>query len=340
MNTPHTEWTAQEIMHMSGAYWAGCAVQAAVQLDMFTALGDRRMELDDLAARTGCDPRALGMLATALAALGFLARDGNTLGATASARRYLSKDSPEYAGFIILHHASLIPLWAQLADAVRTGKPARAGSASHIGSEEEREAFLMGMFNVAVQQAGTIAAAIDLSGRKRLLDLGGGPGTYAVHFCLANPRLSAIVYDMPTTRRFADDVVRRHKMSGRIDFIGGDFLRDDIPGGCDVVWISQILHGESPEDAAMLVGKAACSLAVGGVMYIQDFVLDDSRSGPAHPALFSLNMLVGTRGGQSYTDGELRAMMRDAGLTDIRRIDIPLPSGCAIIAGTKKEASC
>jgi len=192
----------------------------------------------------------------------------------------------------------------------------------------------MGMFNIASGLAPKVVKAVDLSGRKRLLDLGGGPGTYAVHFCLENPGLSATIFDLPGTRPYAEKTVASFGLSHRIGFAAGDFLEDTLPGGFDVVWLSQILHGEGPEECARLVKRAAGSLIPGGLLLIHEFLLEDSMDRPLHPALFSLNMLVGTERGQSYAEGQVRAMMEAAGARDIRRIELPAPAASAIMAGT------
>ncbi len=331
------KWTAPEILKLSSAYWPSCALQTAVTLGLFTAI-DRAaakgesLNVENLAKRLGCDIRATGMFVTALVALGFLERHGENLCLPEEARRYLSADSPDYLGFIIRHHSHIMPAWTRLADALRSGGRMRTSS-SDTDSLEEREAFLMGMFNVAVNQADAVAAHLDLSGRKRLLDLGGGPGTYAVYFCRHNPDLTATIFDLPTSETFAKGVVKRFGLENRIDFKGGDFLHSELPTGYDAAWLSQILHGETPEDAATLVKRAGKTLNKGGLLCVQEFIIDDDRSGPAHSALFSLNMLVGTDGGQSYTQSEITAMLQAAGATDIRRLDAPLPPGCGIITG-------
>jgi precorrin-6B methylase 2 len=329
------DWTMPELLKFSGSYWACCALQAAVQLDLFTALADGPLTGKELAARLGCDQRALGMLVTALVALEFLERRGEALAASPSSLIYLARTSPEYVGFIIRHHAHIMPGWVNLAEAVRGGRSVLGKSSVRTVEEEEREAFLMGMFNVARGQAETVAKALDLAGRSRLIDVGGGPGTYAVQFCLGQPGLTALVFDLPTSEPFAREVAARYGLADRIDFVGGDFLRDELPKGQDAAWLSQVLHGESPENAALLVKKAAASLNPGGLLAVQEFVLDNDRSGPAHSALFSLNMLVGTSGGQAYTLDEIRAMLVNAGARDVRALEVDLPQGCRIVVGTR-----
>jgi hypothetical protein len=237
-------------------------------------------------------------------------------------------------GHIIRHHQHLVAGWARLPEAVQNGGPLRTED-SHSTDEELRESFLMGMFNLASQLAPHITRAIDLSGCRTLLDLGGGPGTYAIHFCAANPGLNSIIYDLPTTRSFAEKTVARYNLSDRIGFRAGNYHTDDLPEGCDAAWLSHILHIDGPRACAALLDKTVTALAPGGILMVQEFILADSKDGPLFPALFSLNMLLGTEAGQSYSQGELTALMAEAGLSGITRLTLELPNGAGIMVGRK-----
>ncbi|MDR0239747.1 MAG: methyltransferase domain-containing protein [Deltaproteobacteria bacterium] len=327
------DWNPATLMKASGAYWQSCAIHSGVELGIFTALHNESMTVDALARQLGCDLRGLATLLTALCALGLLQKEGDHYAADAAARQYLSEQSPEYFGHIILHHQHLVPAWSRLSEAVRNGRSTRESS-HRTEDAAQREHFLLGMFNVASQQAHAAAAALDLRKHTRLLDLGGGPGAYAVHFCLQNPQLSAIVYDLPTTRPFAEKIIARYKLAQRIQFMAGDFLQETVTGRYDVVWISQVLHAMDNESSALLLEKAARVLTPGGLLLIQEFVLNDTRDGPAHPALFGCNMLVGTEAGKVYTEKELFDLLRRVGASDVRRLALDLPMGCGIVSGS------
>lgn len=272
------------------------------------------------------------MLLNALAAMQLLEKDGESYAATDFAARYLNRVSPEYLGHIILHHQDLVEGWSNLDRAVRTGKPVRQRS-SHEHQEDSRENFLMGMFNLASLIAPVIVPQIDLGGRRRLLDLGGGPGTYAIHFCRHNPQLAAVICDLPTTRSFAEATVARFGLSGRIAFEARDFEGEELPKGFDAAWLSHVLHGMGPAGCAEVLGKAMATLEPGGMLMVQEFILDDTKDAPVFPALFSLNMLIGTPEGQSYSEGELRRMLTEAGAKDVRRIPLKLPNGAGVVVG-------
>jgi len=325
-------WTPAELLQLSGGYWSACALHAGVKLDVFTPLAEGSHSTSDLAVRLAIPARGLTMLLNALAALELLVKQGESYAVTPFAAQFLAKTSPQYLGHIILHHHHLMAGWAQLDEAVQGGGPIRP-RVSHDVGEAERESFEMGMFNLAMQLAPRIVPLVDLSGRRRLLDLGGGPGTYAIHFCQHNPQLTAIIYDLPTTRRFAEQTIARFGLADRVSFEAGDFDNDEIRGRFDVAWLSHILHGEGPEGCATILAKAVAALEPGGVLLVQEFILNDSRDGPLFPALFSLNMLLATPAGQAYSERELFAMLAAAGLSDLKRLPLELPNGAGVISG-------
>jgi predicted O-methyltransferase YrrM len=315
------EWNPGRLLELSGYYWKTCTLHAAVKLDVFTALGNARLTGEEIAAKLKLDKRASIMLLNALTAMNLLSKEDDRFSNTSAAGAFLSKASPRYIGYMIMHHHHLVDSWSRLDHAIRTGNPVRS-RASH--TDEWRECFLMGMFNNAMKLAPMVANTIDLSGRRRLLDLGGGPGTYAIHFCRKNPELRATIADLPTTRPFAQKTVERFNLTDRIDFEDIDYLGESIEGTYDTVWMSHILHGEGPEDCRMMVQKAVSSLRPGGMILIHDFIF---------PTLFALNMLLGTDSGQSYSEEQIMNMLAEAGAKNIRRIPIETPNDSGIIAG-------
>jgi cyclopropane fatty-acyl-phospholipid synthase-like methyltransferase len=192
----------------------------------------------------------------------------------------------------------------------------------------------MGMFNLAMNLAPQLVTQIDLSHRRHLLDLGGGPGTYAIHFCLNNPRLNATVFDLPTTRPFAEKTIEKFGLAERIQFVSGDYLEDNIEGAYDVAWLSQILHGEGPDDCQRLIEKAVSVLQPDGMILVHEFILNNTMDSPLHPALFSLNMLLGNPSGQSYSEEQIINMLEKAGVKEIKRHPFKSYNDSGIVYGT------
>jgi SAM-dependent methyltransferase len=320
------------LLDISGSYWKTCTLHAGVELDLFTLLDSQPFTAAEVAGAIGGDLRATRMLLNALAAMGLLTQRALRFQCTPPAARWLSRNSEGYVGYIIRHHQQLLPSWVRLSEAVVSGRPVRRRSV--VQDDQARENFLMGMFNLAMGLAPRIVPRIDLAGRRRLLDLGGGPGTYAIHFCRHNPGLKATVFDLPTSRPFAERTIGRFELGDRVDFHAGDYLSDALPGRFDVAWLSHILHGEGPETARRILAKAAAALEPGGLLIVHDFILDDSLDRPLFPALFSLNMLLGTESGQAYGEGQLREMLEAAGLRGIARLAIESPNESSLLVGS------
>lgn len=322
-----------DLLQLSSYHWHTATLHAAVKLDVFTRLAATPLSTKELAETIGADQRGMAMLLHALVALDLLTKDGDAFHCTDCSRIWLSQSSESYMGHIIMHHYNLVSGWHRLDEAVMAGVPVRT-RLSHDAADLERKNFLMGMYNLASLIAPRLAAQIDLAGRVRLLDLAGGPGTYAIHFCRQNPDMTAVVFDLPTTRPFAEQTIQKYNLSERISFLAGDITSDDPGSGYDVIWVSHLLHSESPAKSADIISKAAKCLNSGGLLLIQEFILDDDRTGPLFPTLFSLNMLVGTPAGQAYSRSELTSIMTAAGLVDVSRLHLELPNGAGVLAGT------
>ncbi|MFZ1985103.1 MAG: methyltransferase [Desulfatitalea sp.] len=330
------EWHPGTLLQLSGSYWQTFTLHAGVKLSLFSILADDPLTADEAAARIAADARGLGMLLHALCAMGLLTKTRDRFDLSAAARRYLVEGAEEYIGYMILHHQHLSGSWARLDESVRTGHALRTSAS--FGDDRQREAFLMGMFNQAMQQAPAIVDTIDLGNRRKLLDMGGGPGTYAIHFCRKNPRLTAVVLDLPTTRPFAQKTIERFGLSERIHFAAADLIEDEVSGTYDVVWLSHLLHALCPEDCRKVIAKAVAVLEPGGTILIHEFILNDTMDGPLFPALFSLNMLLGTDSGQSYTEEQLRTMLAEAGVRQIKREAYRGPTESGILSGMRGAA--
>jgi SAM-dependent methyltransferase len=326
-------WNIGRLMATSGSYWHACTLHAGVKLEIFTHIGQDALDAETIAARLQGDPRGVAMLLNALTAMNLLEKNNGRYRNSTFAQTTLDRNSPQYMGYMIKHHHYLVESWGQLDQAVLSGQPTRQRAA--LADDDRRESFIMGMFNNAMGIAPQVAEIVDLSGCRTLLDLGGGPGTYAIHFCKANEQLQATIYDLKTTRPLAEKVVGQFGLSDRINFVGGNYLTDALPSSFDVVWLSHILHAEAPEDCQRLIRKAAAVLEPGGMLLVHDFVLENTMDGPLFPTLFALNMLVGTPAGQTYSESQIMTMLDLADFIEIQRLPFRGPTESGIIIGLK-----
>lgn len=328
------EWNAGSLIGTSSAYWRGCTLQAGVRLGIFTVLGAKSLSAEQVAAGIAADLRATRFLLDALAGMALIVKTGESYVNSEAAADLLDESAPGYLGHIIMHHHHLIDGWAQLDEAVRTGEPVVRRS---YGDETERRSFLLGMYNLASGVAPKIVDAVGLGGRKRLLDLGGGPGTYAIHFCRHNPGLRAVVFDRKITEPFMRQIVASHGLQDRIDFIAGDFNRDlRSAGSYDVVWMSHVLHSNNFEQCVAIIEKISELLEPGGLLIIHDFILDDTKDKPEFATLFALNMLLLTAAGRTYSRGEIAGMLDQAGFSEVADIDPGAPNKSLVMTAIRR----
>ena len=325
------EWSPGKILETSGGYWRSCVLHAGVRLDVFTAIGKDWKKVEQMSRKGDADSRASSMLMNALTAMCLLTKEDERYANTETGCTFLSKESDHYIGYIIQHRRQLVGSWSKLDESVRTGRPMRT-RATQL-DDEARESFLMGMFNIAMLLAPRLVKQLDLSDRRHLIDVGGGPGTYAIQFCQNNPELIATVYDLPASRPFAEKTIEQFGLSDRIDFCAGNFVDENIPGSYDAAWLSHILHGEGPAECRRLLQKTVGVLQSGGLIIVHDFLLNETMDGPVYPAVFSLNMLLGTEAGQSYSEKQIKGMLKDVGVRDTRRVPFDSPNDSGVITG-------
>ncbi len=310
------EWKAQDLTRLASSYWSTVTLQAGVQTDLLPRLTRGPATARDLARELGLDPRATAELCQALEAIGVLELQGEDYALHPDLVSFLDPDSPRSKVNYVLHMADMVPTWAQLASCVTTGKPVERRVDQDSKESPGRTHFYLAMRDIAREQAPGLAARLGLAAGQRLLDLGGGPGVYGLTFADETPGLMATVFDLPGAKTAFDQEAALHQRGAEVAFIQGDYAQEPMGGPYDVIWISQVLHSEGPQACQELISKAAEALAPGGVLWVQEFYVGPQAPRNPWPALFSLNMLVNTPRGKSYTVEEVCGFMEKAGLQD------------------------
>lgn len=308
----------QELMNLVRGFRPAKIMMVATDLEMFDHLEEFRTAAE-ISALAKADPRAVGIILNALAALGLVVKEGERFRNGELTSRYLVRGKDDYRGAIVRHMHHTWWGWSELEDTVKRGHADMAKSERWLDrvpdpDDEWVREFIWGMHAIARDLAPQVAAQVDLAGVERLLDLGGGPASYAIAFAQASPKLRATVFDLPQPITIAEENIRRHGLANRINTLAGNFLKDDIGSGYDFIWISQILHSHTEEQCRLIIHKGVKALNHGGRMVIQDFFLNDNCTSPLEAAMFSVHMLAVTPGGRAYTHREVAAMMKEAGL--------------------------
>jgi len=189
------------------------------------------------------------------------------------------------------------------------------------GEEESTERFIMAMHSLVSSRgdADVIASHLRLERVGSLLDVGSGPGTFPIHFRRRYPRLEVAVFDLPGTLRVTRKVLAEEGMEDTVKLYEGDYLTDELPGGFDMVFMSNIVHSEDEETNRKLVRKIRDSINVGGRVAIKDHFMDESRISPPLAAIFSVQMLLATKG-RDYSFVEVRGWLEEAGFKNIEWI--------------------
>ena len=280
-------------------------LELSCRIGLFGAIEGGCAAIGDICAACGTKPEHTEKILIACCALGLVERDGGVFSTTEISAKYLVASSKYYQGDIILHSASVRQRFDDCAESIYA-KPKEKETDS-----EQWDHFIRGMDNIAsTGRAEIFLSSVDLTGKKKMLDVGGGPGSYCIAACQKNHDLKAVVWDLPATVRIAKEYIVKAGLENRVSVQEGDWNTDDFGEGYDVVVMSNILHG-AEWDCLEKLSKAFDALNAGGTLAVQEFLLNDEKDGPLIPSLF--NVMVG-----AYAKSELLAVIEKAGFSDIK----------------------
>jgi hypothetical protein len=309
----------EQIMSMARGFQVAKMLMVAVDLGLFDFLTEPKSGAET-AVWLKADARAAGIFLNGLAALGILTKEGDAFKNSDLASRYLVRGSENYRGAIVKHMEHTWKRgWEDLKETIQVGHPPAVEVEKWVDGRPERDesevrAFIWGMHAIARDLAPRVEAKLDLAPVRRLLDLGGGPATYAITFAQVNPQLRATVFDLPMPIEIARENIAKNGLADRVGTLAGNFLKDDIGTDYDFIWVSQILHSHDEAQCKLIIAKAVAALAGGGSLAIQDFYLNADGASPTGAAMFGVHMLAVTPRGRAYTSDEVAAWMEAAGL--------------------------
>ncbi|MBV9623138.1 MAG: homocysteine methyltransferase [Acidobacteria bacterium] len=299
---------------------------AAVTLGLFDALQPCPQDAASLAAALKLQPDPLERLLDACVALKLLNKTGSKYSNDPVATAYLCRESARaLTGYILYSNDVLFRMWSHLEDAIGEGTPRWTqtfGTEASIfdnffRTAEAKDDFLRGMHGLGLLSSDKIVAAFDLSRFQRMVDLGGATGHLALAACERYPSLHAIIFDLPavlaTTRAYMRNAGEAAK---RIELLGGDFFRDDLPQG-DLVTLGRVLHDWDEARIRELLTRISQRLPAGGALLIAEKIVDADKSGPLSALLQSLNMLICTQGKERTLD-EYRQLLETSGFGNVQ----------------------
>ena len=274
----------------------------AAELDIFRT--PRRRREDGGASGSAdldADPRGVEALLDACVALRILRRcpDGYENSHTAGVFLVPGRDA-SFSPALRLWQRLGYDAWGRLGAALRSARPGAADGAGPRDiferledDKEQLQLFCDGLGGLAYWPAQKLAALVDFSRRRHLLDLGGGSGVFAAVIASRYPSLRVTLFDRPRVCALAEERFRRVESAGRLHAVSGDFFRDPLPEGCDVVLISHVLHDWSPEKCVRILRKVHEALPEGGEVVVHDFMPEERGLSP-EASLFALTLVLDT----------------------------------------------
>lgn len=315
------EWTVDEILDMGRSFQSACILTAAAELDIFSVLAEGAMNAESLAERIGCDLRGATILLDALTCLELLSKESGDYALDAEPAELLSESSPNNMLPMLRHLGVCLRRWSQLGCVTKSGQ-----SAGHIAGvldeAAEKKAFIDAMNNISAPIAAEVVGRLKPLEFTHLLDIGGASGTWTIEFLKAAPGARATIFDLPDVIPMARERISAAGLGARVDFVAGDFYKDDLPAprgpaGADLAWFGAIAHQNSRQQNRELFAKTCAALQDAGSVVIRDVVMEPSHTAPKAGALFAVNMLVATSAGGTYSLEEYTEDLESSGFADV-----------------------
>jgi ubiquinone/menaquinone biosynthesis C-methylase UbiE len=318
------------------AYQRTAALKAALELGVFTAIGDGHQTAQALAAQCEAAERGMRILCDYLVIIGLLTKEGGSYGLTPDSAVFLNRRSPAYMGGAVefLLSPTVTGGFADVAAAVRKGGTVMPEGGTVAPEHPVWVKFaraMTPMMALPAQHIARLVAAPD-GRRQKVLDLAAGHGLFGIAIAQQNPRAEVVALDWPGVLEVARENAQKAGMGERYGAIEGSAFDADYGEGYDVVLLTNFLHHFDPPTCEALLRKSRAALAEGGVAVALEFVPNEDRVSPPVPASFSMMMLGGTPGGDAYTFAELERMFRNAGFSHSELHELPASPEKVIVA--------
>jgi len=321
-------------MRLASGFMSAKHLFAASELGVFEALADSPATLESLAARTGLTRRAARISADAMVALGILEREGDTYSNGDTAAAFLSGHGPaDLRPFLRFWDKISYPTWCGLAQALGSGPAKEVFDLD----EELQKLVSAGIEAILAGPAAALAEIIDFSGRRRLLDVGGGTGSWSVAVVRRHENIRATILELPAVAEIARERVAEAGLTSRIDVTVGDAMTEPLPSGHDVFLLANLIHYWSADDNRELLQRVRSAAAVGSQLLLADFWTDRTHTEPVHAALMAGEFAVHLRNGDVYSVDEAREWLNETGWRFIEHKALAGPQSLIVAEATEER---
>lgn len=324
------------IMRMASAFQESCLLFAATDVGIFSKLAELgSADAMELAGSLRLDERGARLLLDACTAIGLLKKTSDRYENSAESAAFLVPGQRGDLSGALRYNRDVYSAWGKLGALARTGQPAEKPEL-HLGDDPARtRTFVMSMHGKALAMAEPVLSMLNLKGRRQLLDVGGGPGTFSVLIAKQNPDIHCIVLELPPIAEIAKELIASDGTGDRVSVLPGDYHTTQFPGGNDVVLLFGMLHQEPVETIRDLLGRAYQALVPGGSLYVLDMMTDPTRTAPAFSAMFAVNMALTKEHGWVFSDSDLTQWLTEAGFRDLSIRPLPPPMPHWLAAASK-----
>ena len=309
----------ERIFATFNAYQQSAALKAAIELDVFTAIGEGKQTPPELAERCGASERGLRILCDYLTIMGLLGKADGRYSLTPESGAFLDRRSPAYIGSAadFLIQPQFFDTAKDLASSVRKGGTDLPGEGTVEDDHPIWQTFARAMMPLMRLPAQGMVDAVPVEeGRNvKVLDIAAGHGIFGITFAQRHPNAEVTALDWPKVLEVAEENAAAAGVRDRYRLLPGSAFDVDYGEGYDFILLTNFLHHFDPPTNVVLLKKVRSALAEGGRAVTVEFVPNEDRVTPPMTAAFSLTMLMGTRGGDAYTFQELDAMFREAGFS-------------------------
>ena len=309
--------TPQLFFQTVNAYQRTEGLKAAIELEVFTAIGEGKTTADEIAERSSASERGMRILCDFLCVLGFLTKNGRSYELTPESALFLDKRSPGYLGGSLefLLSPMLTDGFKDLTGAVRKGGTVASEEGTIAPEHPIWVMFARAMTAMTAMPAQLMANLVDEKADRKLkvLDIAAGHGLYGIAFASKNPRAEVVAVDWPNVLELARENAVKAGVSDRYQTNAGSAFDVDYGSGYDLVLLTNFLHHFDPATCETLLRKVHAALADGGRAVVLEFVPNEDRISPPETAPFSVVMLASTPAGDAYTFPELDRMCGAAG---------------------------
>lgn len=310
------------LQRMVRAYRESGALMAAVELGLFTKLAQGADTEAALVQALGIEPLNAERIVVACIALGLILRDGDRLRNAPDVARFLVEGERGYAGAWMLFTKPDWNAWGRLSEHLRRPGPPLQENKTVAGiTVEEARRYHRATYSIGMGAGRLFLRQVDLSGRRKIMDIGGGSGAYCINACGKDPSLTAVVLDLPPVVAVAREFIAEAGLSQRIDAVACDFNKDPFPTDADVAIMASNLPMYGREAIAAVVKKAHDALLPGGEMHLIGEALNATRTGPADAALWGLAQTINASTGLAHSVTEVEGYLAAAGFRDIATAD-------------------